>query len=361
MNRFFLFWLAIVISLTLFPLGTIFALEPGESIILNPTTGNYDITYIDTIKNGVKVLVHARYFPATKIDPSISSNFQLVDQVTIRFTYTVGSRPQSRQLLTAFRLNLTGKVAGSQDLPDLQTITQAQVYSVLEANKAALATPAGWRSDISTYEDGASISWNSINSTMGIQARGQLKGFGFDSQALPGLGEAQFEGKRDAINGYAGEGPDPDSDIARQIQALDDNDYVPRNAAVPAIAVPNPFDAAVLLDRIRSHVTTWPGKQLLDPAYAAQLDRYLAAAADAYRLNNSEAGKEQIETIRKMLEKEHKYLDHDDEDQDDTTEHKAATRLTIDRLAARVLDFDLRYVLKRMEHGRDEDERKRER
>jgi hypothetical protein len=117
------------------------------------------------------------------------------------------------------------------------------------------------------------------------------------------------------------------------------------------IAVPVPFDAAVLLDRIRFHVATWPGKQLLDPAFAAQLDSYMVAAVDAYRLNNTKAGKEHIMTVRRMLAKEHHHLDHDDEDTDDTDEHKAATRLAIDRVAARVLDFDLRYVLKRMEQN----------
>ena len=152
---------------------------------------------------------------------------------------------------------------------------------------------------------------------------------------------------------------DPTLDVAKQFHALEHNDFVPRNAAVPTIAVPSPFNAAVLLDRIRSHVATWPGKQLLDPAYAAQLDRYMVAAAEAYRLNNTKAGREHIKKIRELLEHEHKYLDHDEEDNDDTAEHKAATRLTIDRLAARVLDFDLRYVLKRTEHEHEDGDKKK--
>jgi hypothetical protein len=84
----------------------------------------------------------------------------------------------------------------------------------------------------------------------------------------------------------------------------------------------------------------------------------LGAAVESFRRNQSKAGREHIETLRRLLEHEHKYLDHDDEDNDDTPEHKAATRLTIDRLAARVLDFDLRYVLKRTEkeHEQDHDE-----
>jgi hypothetical protein len=79
----------------------------------------------------------------------------------------------------------------------------------------------------------------------------------------------------------------------------------------------------------------------------------MVAAANAYRNNQPKVGREQIESLRKMLDREHKYLDHDDEDNEDTPEHKHATRLTIDRLAARVLDFDLRYVLKRTERGHE--------
>jgi len=40
-------------------------------------------------------------------------------------------------------------------------------------------------------------------------------------------------------------------------------------------------------------------------------------------------------------------------------EHKVASpRVFIDHLAARILDFDLRYVLKRMEQDEDEHKRK---
>lgn len=103
---------------------------------------------------------------------------------------------------------------------------------------------------------------------------------------------------------------------------------------------------------------TWPSKKLLDPAYATQLERYLVAAAEAYRLNNTKVGNEHIETLRKMLAKEHHGLEREDGGDEDTEEHKTSTRFTIDRLAARVLDFDLRYVFKRMEHDEDEHQKR---
>lgn len=349
--------ITITFCVLLFPLGVASALEPGESIVLDPVTGNYKLTYSETIKRGVKVLAHATFFPATKIDPLISSKFRLDGLGVVTYSYSISSGKQSRQILTTFRFDLVSKILGSQDLPtDIHTATSAQAYTILEANKLALATPNGWRGAISN--DGASkasfISWHSLDTSAGIQPQGHLKGFGFSSQSLPSVGVAQFEGKRDAINGYAGEGPDPESEFGQQIQALDDKDFVPRNAAIPAIAIPVPFDAAVLLDSIRAQIAIWPSKQLLDPTFATQLDRYIVSSADAYRRNQTKAGKEHIKTLREMLKREHKNLDQDDDDGEDSDEHKAVTRLTIDRLAARVLDFDLKYVLNRIEREKEQ-------
>ena len=52
-----------------------------------------------------------------------------------------------------------------------------------------------------------------------------------------------------------------------------------------------------------------------------------------------------------MLKKEHEDVDKDDEKEDGKHEgisDDKNKRILIDRLAARVLDFDLKYVLKRM-------------
>ncbi len=54
--------------------STAFALEVGESVVLDPVTGNYSITYADVRDDGSTTLSHATFFPATKIDPTIISN-----------------------------------------------------------------------------------------------------------------------------------------------------------------------------------------------------------------------------------------------------------------------------------------------
>lgn len=94
------------------------------------------------------------------------------------------------------------------------------------------------------------------------------------------------------------------------------------------------------------------------------MDRYFQAAISAYRLNQPKIGKEHIQTMRELIKKEHADADRED-DNDDRSEKgdqdDMNKRALIDKLAARVLDFDLKYVLKRMEHEQEEGEQKKKR
>jgi len=342
------------------------ALSPGEGIVLDRNTGDYIITYA----NPAGRLIQSRFVPSTKIDPTLRTRFEN-QQGLIHYRYAIKNGSRGKQPLILLIFDPVSSIHSKAALPGTvqefnqtaQQLANDQVRLAQYVNGASGATeaPNGWSCDISPngitarsdFRIGCSFDDLDEEKRNGLQVGNTLSGFGFFSMDLPGIGIAQLYGFGDRGPGFEDEGPN--GDISNQLEVLQKNDYVPRNAALPTIAVPVPFDAAVLLDRIRAHIATWPGKQLLDSAYAAQLDRYLAAAADAYRLNNTKAGREHIESLRKLLEHEHRFLDHDDEDNDDTPEHKVATRLTIDRLAARVLDFDLRYVLKRMEKEHEHD------
>jgi hypothetical protein len=335
---------------------------PGEGISFDPSTGDYTVSYFVVLDDGTNLLQKTIFEPATKIEPSVQSKFRLEDADIVIYRYTVLTSSRSRQMLGTVRFDLLSRINGSQTFPaNISPATDAQMGSIIDANKKALATPAGWNgNDFPNNAGGDRVSWNPINNR-GLQPGASLTGFGFSSQYLPSIDSVALQGVRKRRVTYAGAGPQ--GDVKQQFDALRQNDFVPRNAAVPTIAVPNPFDAAALLDSIRTQVATWPSKKLLDPAFAAKIDSSMVAAANAYRLNNSRAGKENIDSVRSLLAHEHNFLDHDDEDNDDTAEHKAATHLTIDRLAARALDFDLRYVLKRSEkeHDHDEGDRKKDR
>jgi hypothetical protein len=362
-NKFF----AIIFAFALITSMPSYAIAPGESIDFDPRTGDYMINYMGWSADGTPVMQHVRFVPATKIEPTVKSRFALGRDGAITYSYSIVSGAKSRQPLTSMVFDPVSSIKASMSLPKTwKEHDRKLMRAVSTASKSALLTPSGWDGDINPSDVGGHrISWiflNLVTNNDGLQPGQSQGGFGFASLDLPGMGVAELDGNSPTI-GFPDEGPD--GEISNQHQKLLQNDFVTRPAVIPTITDPNPFDAAVLLDSIRTQVATWPSKKLLDPAFAAQLDRYMAAAADAYRHNQPKAGKEHIESLRKLLEHEHRFLDHDDEDNDDTAEHKTATRLTIDRLAARVLDFDLRYVLKRMEkeheHEHDEGDHRKER
>ncbi len=337
---------------------------PGERIVRN-ADGDYIITYW----NGSS-LMETKFVPATKIDPNVFSSFRFGVENSLVYRYKLSNGLHAQQPIVNLRLpNITGVISQQPiaDIPaNIGSVTVAA--SFLKARQSVLLIPKKWGGDISpVVPSGVFVMWDYKYKYIdrddlqeGLLPGESQGGFGFSSYDLPGIGITEAEGMALPVE-YEDEGPSADSEIVDQLDKLETANFVSRNAAVPTIAVPSPFDAAVLLDRIRTHLATWPSKQLLDLAFAAQLDRAMVAAADAFRLNQPKAGKEHIKSLRKMLDREHKYLDHDDEDNDDSPEHKAATRLTIDRLAARVLDFDLRYVLKRIEHGHEQEHKEGDR
>jgi hypothetical protein len=267
-------------------------------------------------------------------------------------------------MLVRFVFDLTGNINASRPLlkpisgspPDKQSI-----LADLIAGVQALDTPSGWDGAAVTNFNGLRISWSYLRTnfdvTQGVKPGASQNGFGFASQDLPGVWTAQLQGNVKVYGlQFSGEGLDPTSEIGKQALQLERNNFVPRNAAVPTIAVPDPFGPAVVLERIQAHTHTWIAKQLLDATFSAQLDRYFQSAISAYRLNQPKVGKKQIQTMRELIKKEQPDLGRDEEHENDKTQEKNDDRKSalIDRLAARVLDFDLKYVTKRMDGDKDD-------
>ena len=322
---------------------------PGESIVLDPITGNYTITYWDTEEPAS--LERTTFVPATKIKPIIFSKFTINGSNLVTYSYTMSNGKSAKDAIVGLSLEQVGQIANVRSLPLETTANPNDVERIFFANRAAIVSPENWSGNIVRIDELSRVAWQPDELKTGGTRAGRITaGFGFSSSSLPGISSAQMEGMG-RVFGYAGDGPPADSAINDELDRLRKNDFVARPAAVPAISVPTPFNAAVLIDRIQAQMHTWIAMQLLDATFSSQLDRYLTAAANAYRLNQPKAGKEHIQTLRKMLKKEHEDADKDDEKEDGKHEGKSDDknkRIPIDRLAARVLDFNLKYVLKRM-------------
>jgi hypothetical protein len=324
------------------------AAKPGESIVLDPNTGDYTITYWGSDKTNAQ-LSKVIFVPATKIEPTVQSVFKLRGASEVFYSYRVSNGKKSRQSLVSIRLD----PASSIILP-LPSSNNNIAEQLLGAEYSAITKPENWTGiSTSSRAGGVRISW-SPTSDEGLPPGKTQAGFGFSSRDIPGIGMAQMQGDT-PVQMYPDEGPV--SDLANELERMEQHDFVTRPAAIPAITVPNPFNAAILLERIQTQTHTWIAMQLLDATFSSQLDRSLTAAANAYRLNQPKAGKEHIQTLRKMLKKEHDDADKDDDKEDSKHDGKhddKVKRVQIDRLAARVLDFDLKYVLKRMGGEKDD-------
>jgi hypothetical protein len=333
---------------------------PGESIALDPATGNYTITYRGDPSS--TELSQTVFVPSTKIVPAIRSSLRMGEKGAIVYRYTVSNGAAAKQGIVSVMLDqIVNPIVGELPFPSPPNQTQAAHDAYDAALDAAVASPAGWNGDIIRLpsDNLDRIAWmpksDDLN-TNGIQAGRTLTGFGFSSLDLPGIGPSKMDGMGDVL-GFPDEGPVEESAVFAELNRLRDNDFIVRPAAVPTIAVPAPFDPAVTLERIQTQMHTWIGMQLLDATFSAQLDRYFQSAISAYRLNQPKVGKKHIQTMRELIKKEHADADRED-DRDERGEkgdnNDKNKRIRIDKLAARILDFDLKYVTKRM--GGDKDD-----
>ena len=332
----------------------------GESIALDPATGNYVITHYRDSEDTFEKLI---FIPATKIKPTIKNEFKSDQDGIIHYGYKLTSGRDSQQVIRRILFNPVSSVTSS--LPNIPLNAPAgQVASDMMDVASHFETPAPWQAVMGYSDSMASfrIGWYYKSRTGGKSkplglAPGDKASFGFNSRDLPGIILANVAGYApDSATIDGEELPDsPGTDLFwQQYFALSQNDFLRRPAAVPAIAVAKPFNAATLLGSIQTQMHTWIGMQLLDATFSSQLDLYLTAAADAYSHIQPKVVKEDLEKVRVMLKREYQDIDRDDDKEDvksvDKTKH-----IMIDRLAARVLDFDLQYVLKRMNKDHDSD------
>jgi hypothetical protein len=341
--------------------STLFA-YPGESIIKD-ANGDYIITYW----NGANMM-YTKFVPATKIDPSVNSVFKLANAGFITYRYTIANDIGARQPITQIVIGGITRIFSNQPSVSLSSITTTDsAMAALRSSQAQIVRPNLWNGLALPDPDNSSlvqVGWDfSTDKTpnavrFGIPPGSKQNGFGFASVDLPGIGKMVLWGESGIQQGYEDEGPDSaDSEIIPQLEQIEHNNFVSRNSAAPLISVPSPFNAAILLGNIQTQMHTWIRMQLLDTTFSSQLDRYLSAAADAYRHNQPKVVKEDIEKIREMLKREHQDLGRDEEHESDNSREKNDDKKAkmIDRLAAQVLDFDLQYVLKRMDKNHDTD------
>ncbi|HLQ25093.1 MAG TPA: hypothetical protein VK138_04360 [Acidiferrobacterales bacterium] len=305
--------------------------DDGESLTYNSNTGVYTIEYYNTYDGPTPVLKHAQFELPTRIDPTVKFTLKESAKGLVVYQYRVRSGKESKQDLNFVQLRASEATAATQN------------------------TPAGWEGEVNPQPDapGSLVNW--FQTFRGLKPGQSQGGFSIQSQDLPGVGFVQTWGRlRRDLQGFSDLGPTSATSIGKQyVDLVNNNDSVRRTAAVPRIPVPNPFDATVVLTNLQRYLDQdLVSMKLIDSVLVTQLDRLFIAAIDAAKRNNITGLRNNLKDIRQALKKEHEDVDKDEnEDKDDNQKAKSGA---IDKLAARVLDFDVKVILKRIDDGESE-------
>jgi len=332
----------------------------GESIVLD-ANGDYLITYW----NGSN-LMQTKLVPNTKIEPELSSVFKLSEQGKVIYRYKLTNGLGGRQEIEAIALFNVSSIISTQpikDLPDGTEDMEAAERFMEHRNTIvnnALQTPLQWSGRVtSAAPNGILVDWEydyKIDDNYGLLIEGLLpghsqSGFGFKSLDLPSIAIAEIRGVGQSSE-YEDEGPDPESsEIEKQIGELEATTrFVPRLAAAPMIPVPSPFDAAVTLERIQTHVHTWIEMKHLAPEFSVQLDLFFKEAIEAFRANQPRMGRPHLQNIRHLLKQAYADIENEAIADEQSSGNQGAQYKNgmISRLGARILDFNVKYVLKQL-------------
>lgn len=332
-----------------------------ENITFDPKSGNYILTYEAQDELRPRGMYQTIYVPPNKINPTVKSMFKSIPGERFAYRYTLKSGKDSQQNIEMFSVLATSATGATISTlgfgyrpPGQADAAQHALALTADARKVAVGTPAGWDGYVGPAHGrtGLSIGWtwkDSTSSLSGLPPGKSQGGFGYTSEDLPGIGLAGIRGGVPTL-AFAGDGlsqklGDDFNEIRQKTSG------VTRPVAVPTFFITKPFNAAKLLEYLQAHAKVDLVKfKLIDPALVAQLDPWFTAAIDAAKGGNTVAARYQIKELRRLLKQEHQDVDREDENDeiDDRDEKKPGTR--IDKLAARVLDFDLKYIDKRLGH-----------
>lgn len=301
-----------------------------EGIVFDDKSGNYLVTY----KDGYGEYNEVIFEPATKIEPHLKSRYKYSKSANaVIYEYRLKNGAKSKQNISMFLAIVSSISTGGPISPKRW---EGHAVPTLSAPTLRLS----WNYDGETYLGG-------------LPPKKDIGGFMVESNDLPGITEMQIMGAAKATT-WLGNIPPIDTPVGKQLAEIEANNFVSYVAAVPLIPVSNPFDAAAVLTSMQKHVNQdLVTMKLVDPTFASQLDRLFQAAIDAAKGGNTVALKSDIKDLRHMLKREHADIDKDDEgwDKNDNDKDKEKDKSRqIDKLAARVLDFDLKYIQKRLSH-----------
>ena len=315
-----------------------------------------------------------RYTPRTLIEPMVKSKVQW-DKDLYEYSYRVKNGASARQSISSLSVRVPKWDAEAiKHAPLAPGLNGTQLVAIARAEVAAeeafvaktLYSPNRWKPFLNVNRPTRVVfGWlvDYQKGYAGIAPRSGQTGFSVLRAELPGAGWMELQG--DTPDMYNAPTLPRSGAVADQVTDVlaEDSIYVP--VLVPAIVLPKPYNGAELARRLKAHVATWPDAGLMDADSLAAMNPKLDALINALNANDKKTAKTAAHTILAMAGKYHSGMDDASTDDDDSHDSKTNKRKfisdrgaleeviepeqPIQRVAARALVFDLRYLMERMD------------
>jgi hypothetical protein len=318
-----------------------------DVIQFDSVTGNYAITYCCDESGEMATSV---FEPRTKISPRIASVLKEVDGGAVQYRYDISISLTSVRALNMFILDPITSLRSRLPLDFGNPSLSSEQERVVELNaELALQTPVGWKGFVngSSRRGPLRMGWRRgrlIDKHVAEFGPGSSQaGFGFNSNDLPAVIAAEFTSKTTLPRSYAGEGPARNSPVMPALIELEREDFVPRHVAAPGIRLVTPYSCSGTLQSVIEEVQGWPSRNLMEPMLTAEVVALLDTASSNCA-TSAQTARAALDQLLGLISQRFPGIDSD------TVATMMAQNLADHdyRLAARVVMFDVRYVLSRI-------------
>ncbi|GKS86170.1 hypothetical protein AVMA1855_18480 [Acidovorax sp. SUPP1855] len=317
--------------------------------------------------------VNKTYIQQNAIKPGIKSAIQASGSEYI-YRYRLSNSREAKQAIDLFRIwgiplvyaipNLPAVTANAKTENDRWTQQYwNQLISKRNFETKIIKAPTGWSGNLRVDENVGQTSfvWTpGLKDTDpdGISPGKTQDGFVVTRVELPGMARAKLTGATPEPWGLDNL---PDTPYWNQkIDEIQDLDYVLVPVLAPVIPVPTPYSGAELARRLKTHVQSWVKYEHIHADVLTRLNRQFDVLIPALEMNNQPTARAAVAAMRKECTDHHRDLVDAKAGEDDDTQVSVALPRTpaqrsatptpaFDRLAARALMFDLRYLLDRMD------------
>lgn len=352
--------------------GVAFSQSEKDSVRWDDRAGQWVYTLYEP--GNMSLYKEIRYTPRNLIDPVVKSSLRR-DKDAYEYRYRIANGAQARNAIGYVSVVAPMWEASIvKRMPLASGLNSAQIIAISRAESAAeesflaktVFSPHRWKGMLNlNHSSNVAFGWlaDYQKSFSGVAPRTTQDGFSVLRPELPGAGWMEFKGA--TADNYNAASLPRTGVLAGQVEQMQREDSVTVAVLLPAIIVPAPYSGVELARRVKFHVLSWSGSGLADTDSIARLIPSFDVLISALSSGDKKSARHAVGVLMAQLRKQHVDMDAEKTDDDDdahdskpdgrsivtprgSLETTSQPIQGIERVAARALAFDLRYLLERM-------------